>query len=162
MNDRLVELLRPNVDSDVKLSVVSLFIGKMIEAAEQRIAELESRQLQRGEKGDKGDPGRDGKDGRNGIDGINGLPGKDGQDGKDGKPGAKGKDGISVVDGYIAADGHFVFKLSNGNEIDIGNPFALETFGKHIINTQVAKNQITVSATAPASPQENDLWFDIS
>ena len=32
----------------------------------------------------------------------------------------------------------------------------------YLMEKQVANYQITVSATAPQSPQVNDLWYDIS
>lgn len=160
MKDKIAALLKPQASTDAKLSVISLFIAKMMEVYERRIENLEDRQLQKGDKGDKGDrgePGRDGKDGRDGRDGIDGI----GRDGKDGKPGAKGKDGVGVVDAEIAADDHLVLKLSSGEIIDAGElPKADAAMG----SVHVSGNawQITVSATQPSSPQLNDLWLDIA
>lgn len=155
MLQRLIELVKPDASLDIKLSGVALYIGKVLDKYDTRLNKLELRQLQKGDKGDKGDSGKDGKPGVNGKDGIDG---KDGVNGKDGKNGAKGKDGVSVVDAEIAADGHFVFKLSDGKEIDVVSPIG---FGKGSIqvNTQLANYQITVSATPPISPQVNDLWL---
>lgn len=65
----------------------------------ERIAQLESRQLERGE------PGRDGKDGAAGLDGKDGAPGRDGVDGKDGAPGLDGKDGVAGRDGVDGQPG---------------------------------------------------------
>jgi hypothetical protein len=160
VRDKLISLLKPQASTDVKLSVVSLFLAKMMEVYDSRISSLEARQLERGEKGDKGDAG---KDGLPGPQGIQGIPGKDGLDGKDGKPGSKGtngKDGVSVVDAEIAADDHLVLKLSNGKEIDVGELPKPEANGMVAVSGNAW--QITVSATAPAHPQLNDLWLDIS
>ena len=76
MRDKLLPLLKREASPDVKLSVISLFIGKMMEVYDKRINFLEDRQLQKGEQGDKGDPGKDGKDGRDGHDGKAGKDGK--------------------------------------------------------------------------------------
>jgi len=74
-----------------------------------------------------------------------------------------GKDGVSVVDTYIAADKHLVVKLSNGDEIDAGDISGLYGFGGNtVINTQLANNQITISAVAPDNPVVGQLWYDIS
>lgn len=160
MKDKIVSLLKPQASTEAKLSVISIFIGKMMEMYENRIERLEERQLQKGDKGDKGErgePGRDGKDGRDGRDGADGI----GKDGKNGKDGSNGKDGVAVVDADIAADDHLVLKLSNGKLIDAGElPKADASIG----GVHVSGNawQITVSATQPASPQLNDLWLDIS
>lgn len=166
MRDKLLPLLKREASPDVKLSVISLFIGKMMEVYDKRINFLEDRQLQKGEKGDKGDPGKDGKDGRDGHDGKAGKDGKDGTDGKDGlngKVGKRGQDGISVVGAEVAPDDHLVLNLSNGNIIDAGKlPKAKTVVGKDRVHIAGNSYQIAVSATAPSNPQVNDLWLDIS
>ena len=160
MREKLLTLLRPQVSPEVKLSVVALFLAKVLESFEPRIISLEERQLQKGDKGEKGDKGADGKNGKDGKDGLNGKNGLDGKDGKDGKAGAKGEKGVSVVDAEIAMDDHLVLKLSSGKEIDVGQISAKN----EITGISVAGNayQITVSASAPAHPQLNDLWLDVS
>lgn len=75
--------------------------------------------------------------------------------------GAKGKDGVSVVDADIAADGHLVLKLSNGSIVDAGELPMADDY-KTMLQTIINKPQITVAATAPPNPQPNDLWYDIS
>lgn len=161
MLDKLIALLKPSVSIEAKLTGITVFIGKTLERFNKRVETLEARQLQKGDKGDSV-KGESGKDGKSGSDGKAGLPGKDGKDGKDGKA-KNGKDGVSVVDSYIAADGNFMFKLSDGKEIDAGNPLQLETSLKNmVISTQLANKQITVSLTAPASPQVDDLWYDLT
>lgn len=164
MKEKLLQLLKPPASPEVKLSVVSLFMAKVIESLYPRIEALEARQLEKGEKGDKGDKGERGENGEKGAKGEKGdigLTGKDGKDGKDGKQGKKGDDGISVVDAEIALDDHLVLKLSNGKEIDAGE---LPKSENGINSVFVSGNgyQIAVSATAPANPQVNDLWLDIS
>jgi hypothetical protein len=156
--DRLLELLRPPVDTDVKLAGVSMFLGKQLDAYEPRVRSLEARQLQRGEQGPKGPQGDTGKDGKDGRDGTNG---KDGRDGKDGKNGKDGKQGVSVVDSWIAADNHLMLSMSDGKEIDAGDLAAIDGHVQQIMSTQLANYQITVSATPPGSPQVNDLWLQI-
>ena len=159
MLDKILALLKPSVDVGIKLQGISTYIGKMLDKIDNRIVNLEARQLQKGDKGDSGKDGKNGKDGKDGKDGLNGLNGKDGKDGKNGKD---GKEGISIVDTYLAADGNLMVKLSNGKEIDAGSLGDLSAAVGTVINTQVAKDQITVSTTAPASPVLNQLWYDIS
>jgi hypothetical protein len=161
--EKVKNLLRPDVDPSVKLTGVGVFIGKTFDWLETRIADLEKRQLQ------KGDDGKDGSKGDKGNPGDHGAPGKDGQDGKPGPKGDKGdpgpvgktgKTGVSVVDAEIAADGHLVIRLSDKSIIDAGE---LIQSPKHsmLVSTQLANYQITVSADAPTNPQVNDLWLDI-
>jgi hypothetical protein len=72
---------------------------------------------------------KDGKDGKNGVDGkagkdgINGKDGKDGRDGRDGlngKAGERGQDGVGVQDAHIDFDGSLIIKLTNGQELNVG------------------------------------------
>lgn len=162
--DKVKNLLRPDVDPSVKLTGVGVFIGKTFDWLETRISDLEKRQLQkgdigdRGEKGDRGERGDTGKQGPAGTDGKS-VTGPKGAKGDPGTVGKDGKNGVSVVDAEVAADDHLVLKLSNGNIIDAGE---LPT-GKSQASVHVAGNawQITVSSTAPANPQLNDLWLEI-
>jgi hypothetical protein len=158
MLNGIIELLKPNVSIEAKLSGVGLYFGNLFDKFNDRLIELELRQLQKGDKGDKGDKGLDGKNGKDGKDGKNGI-GRDGKDGKDGVDGKDGIDGVSITDTYVDIDGHLTVKLSNGNEIDAGKLSGSGTEG-YVVNTQVARQQITVSTTAPTQPQVNDLWFN--
>ena len=163
MLDRVKKLLEPEVSLNAKLIGVSIYFGKMFESITDRLVSLEARQLEkgeRGEKGDKGSPGEPGPKGDVGPQGLQGLVGPEGKPGKDGKDGKTGKAGASVVEADIAADNHLVFKLSNGSLIDAGELPIKNTDA--VYNTQVAQDQITVSATAPSSPYLNQLWLDIS
>ena len=105
MRDKLLPLLKREASPDVKLSVISLFIGKMMEVYDKRINYLEDRQLQKGDKGDRGEKGDQGKEGKDGAPGKDGKDGKDGLSGKDGKSGTKGKDGQDGIDGRDGVDG---------------------------------------------------------
>lgn len=157
MLNKIIELIRPDVSTEAKLTGVALYLSKIISKHESRLDLMETKvliPLKDGEKGDKGDIGKSGKDGKDGKDGKNGLDGKDGV-GKDGKI---GKDGASVVDVEIAADDHLVIKLSNGKEIDAGELPKPDI--QHIISSQLPNNQVYVSATAPTNPSINDLWYD--
>ena len=166
MRDKLLPLLKREASPDVKLSVISLFIGKMMEVYDKRINYLEDRQLQKGDKGDRGEKGDQGKEGKDGAPGKDGKDGKDGLSGKDGKSGTKGKDGqdgVSVVGAEVAPDEHLVLNLSNGNIIDAGKlPKAKAAAGKDRVHVSGNAWQVTVSATAPSNPALNDLWLDIT
>ena len=118
--------------------------------------------------------GKDGVDGKNGKDGINGKDGQDGKNGRDGIAGPKGdkgdtgavgkngKAGVSVVDAEVAADDHLVLKLSDGKIIDAGELPVGRIVEQAAVHVAGNAWQITVSSTAPSSPQLNDLWLDIS
>ena len=162
--DKVKNLLRPDVDPSVKLTGVGVFIGKTFDWLESRISDLEKRQLEKGDKGDKGDSitgptGPKGADGRDGVDGKS-ITGPKGAKGDPGAVGKDGKAGVSVVDAEIAADDHLVLKLSDGGIIDAGEM----PVGRSNADVFVAGNawQITVSSTAPANPQIDQLWYDIS
>lgn len=158
MLQRLIELLKPDVSPDVKIAGVTTFLAKQLEKLDSRLRTQEIRGFQRGEKGEQGKQGTQGERGKDGKDGKNG---KDGKDGKDGKAGTKGKDGISVTDAEVDYAGNLVLKLSNGELIDAGE-VVQRASGTSVFSQQLANFQITVSATAPATPQVNELWFDIS
>jgi hypothetical protein len=161
VRDKLIQLLKPEAAPDVKLSVVALFMAKVLESFEPRIQSLEERQLQKGDKGDpgpKGAKGDKGDPGPQGLIGPQGLPGPKGADGKAGKDGKTGKDGVSVVDAEIAADDHLVLKLSNGKEIDVGE---ITGAGMSVIQNTLQNQQIYVSPTAPTNPSLNDLWLQV-
>jgi len=160
ISETLKKLITPSVDPSVKLTGVGLFLGKLLDKFEDRVTSLESRQLQKGDKGDRGEAGRDGKDGRDGRDGKDGAAGPKGDRGEPGAVGKVGKQGVSVIDAEVAIDGNLVLKLSDGKIIDAG-----EIVQKaNVVNTvSVSGNayQITVSSTAPANPQLNQLWLQI-
>lgn len=50
MKDKIVELLKPQVSVEAKVSVISLFIGKMLDRFDARVVGLEARQLEKGDK----------------------------------------------------------------------------------------------------------------
>ena len=164
MLDRIKTLLTPDVSLDAKVKGVSLFIGKVLDKFDGRLVSLEARQLQKGDKGDRGErgePGKDGRDGKDGKDGRDGAPGPKGAKGDAGPVGKAGSQGVSVVDAEVALDGNLVLKLSNGKIIDAGEIVQQSKGGRDVF---VAGNawQITVSTEAPANPQLNQLWLDIS
>ena len=166
MLQRIIELLKPDVSPDAKITGIGLFIGKQLDKHKARLDTLEIKTLiplKDGRDGTDGKIGPRGLDGRSGKDGVDGKDGRDGKDGAPGKDGKKGVQGVSVVDAEIAVDDHLVLKLSNGNIIDAGELPTVDS-GKiqHIISTSLANNQIYVSATAPSDPSLNDLWLDIS
>ena len=158
---QIVDLLRPDVSQEAKVSGVLLFVGKTLDKWSERLDAIETKTLIPIRSGVDGAAGKDGKDGVPGPTGLRGKDGKNGQPGKDGAPGKDGKDGTSVVDSEIAADGHLVLKLSNGNIIDAGELPGVGG-GKILHSTVHERPQVTVSSTAPPNPQPNDLWYDIS
>ena len=161
--DKVKSLLRHDVDPSVKIAGVGVFIGKTLDTLDTRVVDLEKRQLEKGDKGDKGDSvtgpaGPKGSDGKQGADGKS-VTGPKGDKGDAGSVGRDGKHGVSVVDAEIAADDHLVLKLSNGKIIDAGElPSSQSTPAVHVAGNAW---QITVSSTAPAGPQLNDLWLPI-
>lgn len=161
--DKIKSLLRPSVDPEVKLTGVGLFVGKTLDGFDQRVVDLEKRQLEKGDKGEHGERGPSGPKGADGKPGIDGksITGPKGDKGDTGAVGKDGKQGVSVVDAEVAADDHLVLKLSNGKIIDAGELPTGNT--KQYSAVHVAGNawQITVSSTAPADPQLNDLWLQI-
>ena len=164
MLDRIKKLLDPSVTVESRLMGVTLFIGRLLSKFDNRLIDLESKQLQQGEHGEKGERGHDGLRGIDGAKGDKGQDGKNGKDGPSGKSGSQGKDGekgVSIVDAEVAMDGHLVLKLSNKDIIDAGEIVQQVAKSQHILSTQVAKDQITVSDTAPRDPQLNDLWLPI-
>ena len=161
--DKVKNLLRPDVDPSVKLAGVGVFIGKTFDWLETRIADLEKRQLEKGDKGDTGERGSSGTKGEQGLPGKDGksITGTKGDKGDTGAVGRAGKAGVSVVDAEVAADGNLVLKLSDGKIIDAGE---LPKVGGANGGVFVSGNawQITVSSTAPPNPQLNQLWYDTS
>ena len=162
MLKKMKQLLEPDVSLSTKLIGVSVFMSRIFESHEARIARLElaAQRGKDGKDGASGKAGAPGKDGTPGKDGAPGKAGKDGVTGKAGKDGTPGKAGVSVVDSEIAADGHLVFTLSNGEILDAGD---MDVMGNQqmIVSTQLANPQITVSSTEPQSPQLKDLWLHI-
>lgn len=161
MREALKQLLTPNVEIATKLVAISMFIGKMFERHDERLVDLEARQLQKGDKGDKGDRGEKGERGDQGAPGEPGAVGPAGPEGKAGKDGKQGKQGVSITSSEIALDGHLVFKLSDGRIIDAG-PLPEPKTGEDRVFVSGNAWQIEVSATPPANPQLNQLWLDIS
>jgi len=108
---------------NVNLKILSAFdaLDKKLNALTDRV---ETIKLQKGEKGDKGERGEPGQRGADGRDGINGADGRNGSDGKQGRDGKDGQGGNGVADARIDLDGHLVFILDDGSEIDAG---ALDT-----------------------------------
>ena len=97
---------------------------KLTAIYDKLLSKIEAVEAVRGEKGDKGDPGPQGEKGPQGDKGDPGLPGAQGQDGADGKDGTNGtdgKDGVGVEDANVDFDGHLVFKMTDGTEIDAGS-----------------------------------------
>ena len=166
MFQKLVDLLKPDVSTEAKLTAVTVTVGKALERLIDRVDTHEIKTLiplKDGRDGQDGKIGPRGLDGRSGKDGKDGADGRDGKDGAPGKDGKKGVQGVSVVDAEIAVDDHLVLKLSNGKVVDVGELPSVDK-GKiqHIISTSLQNQQIYVSATAPSNPSVNDLWLDIS
>ena len=163
---KLVDLLKPDVGIEAKLTCVTVAVGKDIDRIHEKLKTLEIKTLIPIERGEQGRPGRDGARGRDGVDGRDGV-GKDGAPGRDGKDGVSkqgkpGKDGVSVVDAEIAVDDHLVLKLSDGKIIDAGELPKADGTQSSSVSVSGNAYQITVSAVAPSNPQVNDLWLDIS
>lgn len=61
MLQRVIELLKPDVSTDAKLTGVSLLLGKTLEKYDSRLKTLEIKTLIPIERGEQGRPGRDGE-----------------------------------------------------------------------------------------------------
>jgi hypothetical protein len=84
-----------------------------------------------------GPVGPQGKEGKQGRDGLPGQNGRDGHNGSDGRDGVDGQDGVSVEDAYFTADGSLLLVLSDGREIDAGNPMGLSSRAAGATITQI-------------------------
>lgn len=160
--DRIKSLLAPKVSTDAKLAGISLFLGKTLDGIDARIGSVSEQKLLHGVDGKDGKDGKNGKDGKDGKDGRDGVSGAKGAKGDTGAVGKNGKAGVSVVDAEVAADDHLVLKLSDGKIIDAGELPVGRTVEQAAIHVAGNAWQITVSSTAPANPQLNQLWLDIS
>lgn len=137
-----------------------------------------------GPVGPRGEPGRDGTDGVDGRDGKDGAPGADGRDGVDGKTGPRGpagKDGKTPKKGkeYFTEEeveeitrqaierariaiSSRTYGLGEMEDVELSSPnnnstLQYQTASRGWINGI----SITVSATEPIDPKENDLWIMI-
>ena len=161
---KLVDLLKPDVSVEAKLTGVTITVGKDLDRIHDKLDTLEIKTLiplKDGRDGQDGKIGPRGLAGRDGKDGIDGKDGRDGKDGASGKDGKKGVQGVSVVDAEVAADDHLVLKLSDGKIIDAGELPRFDSWKiQQIISTSLQNQQIVVSDVAPANPSLNDLWLD--
>ena len=78
---KLVDLLKPDVGIEAKLTCVTVAVGKDIDRIHEKLKTLEIKTLIPIERGEQGRPGRDGARGRDGVDGRDGV-GKDGATGQ--------------------------------------------------------------------------------
>lgn len=93
-----------------------------------------------------GPVGPQGKEGKQGRDGLPGQNGRDGHNGSDGRDGENGQDGVSVEDAYFTADGSLLLVLSDGKEIDAGNPMGLSSRAAGATITQIQQAGIETLA----------------
>lgn len=126
---------------------------KLLALHEKLKQDIDEVKKQIGPKGDQGDVGAQGPKGDKGERGPKGEKGPSGVKGPKGDKGAEGKqgqDGASVVNAEIAADGHLVFELSNGDEIDAGDLVGLTGAGgdTYAVTRQTIK------------PKETYTWID--
>jgi len=111
---KLRDIILSDASAEAKVSAIAVLLDRELPKLEEKVdtvKKLKGEQGERGLKGDKGDAGRDGKDGKDGSDGTAGASGKNGQD---------GSDGISVIDAKLDFDDTLILKLSNGQEINVG------------------------------------------
>ncbi len=110
---------------------------------------------------------KDGKDGKNGLDGkagkdgINGKDGKDGRDGRDGfngKAGERGQDGVGVQDAHIDFDGCLIIKLTDGQELNVGEVVPFDVAEKiKVIGNGGGTSQYVVDALADLQTQIDNI-----
>lgn len=92
--------------------------SKTLKLLEDKVSKVKAMKGDTGPVGPKGDIGPKGADGK---EGKSGRDGRDGKDGKDGSQGPIGETGVGIEEAQIDLDGHLVFTLSDGNEIDAGD-----------------------------------------
>lgn len=92
--------------------------SKTLKLLEDKVSKVKA---MKGDTGPVGPAGPKGDVGPKGADGKAGKEGKSGTNGKDGKDGSTGADGVGIEEAQIDLDGHLVFTLSDGNEIDAGD-----------------------------------------
>jgi hypothetical protein len=142
--DLVVQALK-KIESDIRSRYDDL--GNLIE---KRVASIQD--------------GRDGINGTDGRDGRDGKPGKDGAMGRQGAQGVAGKDGIDGIDGisvenaYLDFDGGLVIKLSNGNEINVGEIMPMELASQiKVITNGGGTSQYVLDTLASLQTQINTL-----
>ena len=142
--DLVVQALK-KIESDIRSRYDDL--GNLIE---KRVASIAD-----GRDGINGTDGRDGRDGKPGKDGAMGRQGAQGLSGKDG---IDGVDGISVENAYLDFDGGLVIKLSNGNEINVGEIMPMELASQiKVITNGGGTSQYVLDTLASLQTQINTL-----
>ena len=142
--DLVVQALK-KIESDIRSRYDDL--GNLIE---KRVASIQD-----GRDGINGTDGRDGRDGKPGKDGAMGRQGAQGPSGKDG---IDGIDGVSVENAYLDFDGGLVIKLSNGNEINVGEIMPMELASQiKVITNGGGTSQYVLDTLASLQTQINTL-----
>ena len=142
--DLVVQALK-KIESDIRSRYDDL--GNLIE---KRVASIQD-----GRDGINGTDGRDGRDGKPGKDGAMGRQGAQGPSGKDG---IDGIDGVSVENAYLDFDGSLVIKLSNGNEINVGEIMPMELASQiKVITNGGGTSQYVLDTLASLQTQINTL-----
>ena len=138
---------------DLVLQALKKIEANMLSRVENTAQVVENRveTIKDGKDGKDGLQGPKGEKGDRGFDGVNG---KDGRDGKDGKDGIDGVDGVGVSDAHIDFDGALIIKLTNGNEINVGEVLPMDLSEKiRVITNGGGTSQYVLDALASLQAQ---------
>ena len=118
----------------------------------------------RGERGERGPTGVQGPRGQDGKIGPMGERGPEGPTGSAGEDGEDGVDGRGIADVYAAADGDFVFVLTDGTEISVEAPLVSGSGGGEVHHymqggtAQRSAKDMFVGPDAPQAETDEYLW----
>lgn len=154
---RLVQLLKPEVSAEAKLTGVSLFMGKWLDVVDRRLTAIEKAPpvvktvIMPAPKG--GDTTASVQ-----LDAVDRRIAKleMAQAQAAAAPKVRPAPPETVEDVSVELDGHLIIRMSSGRIIDAGK---IESPANKVIATSTNKDQIVLSATEPTNPQVNDLWI---
>jgi hypothetical protein len=152
---RLVQLLKPEVSAEAKLTGVSLFIGKWLDVLDRRLSAIEKAPPV--VKTVMMPPPPGGNTTSNVVvDAIDRRISKLEMQAQERIPKVVPLPAEIVEEASVEIDGHLIIRMSSGRIIDAGK---IESPANKVIATSTNKDQIILSSTAPSNPQLNDLWI---
>ena len=152
---RLVQLLKPEVSAEAKLTGVSLFMGKWLDVLDRRLTAIEKAPPV--VKTIMMPPPTGGNTaGAVQLDAVDRRIAKLEMQAQQPVVRVKPAPAETVESADVEIDGHLIIRMSSGRIIDAGK---IDTTSNKVIATSSNKDQIILSPTAPVSPQINDLWI---
>lgn len=152
---RLVQLLKPEVSPEAKLTGVSLFMGKWLDVLDRRLTAIEKAppvvktvMMPPPNGGNTASTVQ--------LDAVDRRIAKLEMMAQEKTPKMVPMPAETVEEASVELDGHLIIRMSSGRIIDAGK---IDTNSNKIIATASNKDQIILSPTEPVSPQLNDLWI---